>query len=52
MKSILNYNKGENLATGFARLKVTSLFLIKYGFPNSYYVTLINPNIMLSQKQY
>lgn len=35
MKGISNYNKGESLATGFARPKVTSLFFDKIWLPNS-----------------
>ena len=35
MKGILNYNKGESLATGFVRPKVTSLFFDKIWLPNS-----------------
>lgn len=35
MKGISNYNKGESLATGFARPKVTSLFFDKIWIPKS-----------------
>lgn len=35
MKGISNYNKGESLATGFARPKVTSLFFDKIWLPSS-----------------
>lgn len=35
MKGISNYNKGESLATGFARPKVTSLFFDKIWLPGS-----------------
>ena len=35
MRGISNYSKGEKLATGFARPKVTSLFFDKIWLPNS-----------------
>lgn len=35
MRGISNYNKGENIATGFARPKVTSLFFDKIWLPDS-----------------
>ena len=55
MSKITNYNKGESLATGFVRPKVTALFFDKIWVPESILLTsyeyIIPEQVLLREKE-